>query len=151
MKRALILTVGLCMCGISAPSYAQSSDYETMIKGQSMEARIGVTIPFGGDYKKAQSKPQFALGLRTQTTRPERHDWALRPAAAQHDVRELKLALTLEAPPRFLMNDQHLNFRDKPLESESTLNALDGYDKTVLTVIGVSLSVIAGSIIIISE
>ena len=151
MKRTLIITAGFCICGISAPSYAQSSDYENMVRGSSMQARIGVMVPFGGNYKKAQSKPQLSLGLRTKTSRSELHDWGLRPAAAPYDEKELKLALTMEATPRFLMNDQHLKFGDKPLASEGTLNGLDGYDKTVLTVIGVSLAVIAGSIIIISE
>ena len=129
------------------PSYAQSSDYQTALKGNSVEARLGVTIPFGGDHRKAQSKPQFAIGLRQETFRPKTHDWAMRPAFEETHVRELKLSLTLEATPTLLMNNQALNLgKDAP----GTANALDTYDKTVLTVIGVSLAIIAGSIIILS-
>ena len=113
-----------------------------------MEARVGVTIPFGGDHKTAQSKPQFALGLRQETVRPKTHDWAMRPAIEQTDFRELKLSLTMEASPALLMNDQVLNFQTDALAADDTLNALDTYDKSVLTVIGVSLAVIAGVIVI---
>lgn len=156
MKRVFTLTAKLCvfaLCtfGFSSPSYAQSSDYETARFEQSVQARIGVSIPFGGDYKKAHSKPQFALGLRHEAARPYSHDWAMRSVFEQRDVREFKLALTMEAKPSFLMNDQVLNFGDESLAPEGTLNALDPYDKTVLTVIGVSLAVIAGSIIILAD
>ena len=157
MKRASILTSNLyllvlCTFGLSSPSYAQSSDYVTARFNQSVEARIGISIPFGGTHKKANSKPQFALGLRHETARPYNHDWAMRSVSEQRDVREFKLALTMEAKPSFLMNDQVLHFGDdESLASEGTLNALDTYDKTVLTVIGASLAVIAGSIIILSD
>lgn len=156
MKRVFTLTARLCvfaLCtfGFSSPIYAQSSNYETTRFKNSVEARIGVSIPFGGDHKKAHSKPQFALGLRHETARSYSHDWAMRTVSEPRDVREFKLALTMETKPSFLLNDQVLNFGDESLAPEGTLNALDSYDKTVLTVIGVSLVVIAGSIIIISD
>lgn len=150
MKHLHMFIAGVCCCGFSMPSYAQSSDFERAFKDNAMEARVGITIPFGEDNRKAQSKPQFALGLRQETSRPGAHDWAMRPSFEETNARELKLSLTLEAAPTLLMNDQVLNF-EKDASSSGTVNALDKYDKTVLTVIGASLVVIAGSIIILSD
>lgn len=61
MKRTLIITTGICMCWLSAPSYAQSSSYKNAMLGHFMEARISITIPFGGDVKSKKYKPQLAL------------------------------------------------------------------------------------------
>ena len=151
MRLAYVVTTGLCLFGLSAEAYAQSSDYEALRFGQSFEARVGVTIPFGGDYGKAHSKPQFALGLRQETARSKSFDWALRPGFEVTPVRELKLSMTMEKSPSLLLNDQLLNFDEDVLAANGTANALDKYDKTVLTVIGVSLAVIAGTIIIIAD
>ena len=151
MRLAYVVTTGVCFFGLSAEAYAQSSDYESLRFGQSVEARVGLTIPFGGSHKKAHSKPQFALGLRQEFAGPKSYDWALRPSFEDTPVRELKLSMTMEKSPTLLLNDQLLNFDEDVLAANGTANALDKYDKTVLTVIGVSLVVIAGSIIIISD
>ena len=148
MRLAYVVTTGVCFFGLSAEAYAQSSDYESLRFGQSVEARVGLTIPFGGDYGKAHSKPQFALGLRQEIARPKSFDWALRPGFEVTPVRELKLSMTMEKSPSLLLNDQLLNFEGDALAANGTADALDNYDKTVLTVIGVSLVVIAGSILI---
>lgn len=150
MKRTLIITAGLCLCGLSAPSYAQSSEYENAILGQSTEARVGITIPFGGDHRKAQSKPQFVLGLRQETARPRQRDWALRPATEAANLREFKLSLTMESAPMLLLNDQVMDFGAEAAAAKGTVKALDTYDKTVLTVIAVSLAVIGGIAIAVS-
>ena len=148
MKRAyyLILTAGLCLSGLSAPAYAQSGGYDAAQFGQTVEARIGVSLPFGGDYKKANAKPQLAFGLRS-----EQRDWALPSLRQPQDTREIKLALTLEAEPNLLLNDQLMQFGGDGFTTDGARHAMDSYDKTILTVIGVSLAVIAGSIIIIAD
>ena len=145
----------ICLIGIST-STAQAQMSSAFTDDTSFQARATVTIPFGGHHKSADSKPQLAFGLRSETARANLSDWALRPSSEALEVRELNLALTLEESPTFLLNDQillstdRLAAKDDGTEKESK-GALDTYDKTVLTVIGVSLAVIAGSIIILSE
>ena len=133
------------------PSYAQTSDFERALRGSAPEARVSVTIPFGGDNKKAQSKPQLSLGLRQETARLKTQDWAMRNDFESKNFKELKLSLTLESSPKLMMNGQLLSFNADAPAAAGTANALDTYDKTVLTVIGASLAVIAGSIIILSD
>ena len=151
MRLAYVVTTGVCFFGLSAEAYAQSSDYESLRFGQSVEARVGLTIPFGGSHKKANAKPQLALGLRSEHPRNFQHDWALRSLSEPREIREVKLALTLDSSRSFLLNDQPLRFEEESFQLEGQTNALDTYDKTVLTVIGVSLAVIAGTIIIIAD
>ena len=141
--------LGLITLGFSAAAQAQVSPDFTAT--DSFQARATITIPFGGDRKKAQSKPQFALGLRSETARPNVSDWALRPSFDAVDVREFKLGLTFEDRPTILLNDQVLPLGDALSVNAGQAGALDKYDKTVLTVIGVSLAVIAGSIIILAD
>ena len=108
MKHILILTAGLCLFGFAVPAHAQISDYENAIMGQSMEARVGVTIPFGGDGKSKTSKPQLALiGRRTQSDR-NAVDWAMKPGLIQNDYVETRLALTLSAEPELRLNGQEI-------------------------------------------
>lgn len=140
---------GFITLGLSTAVQAQVSPNFTTT--DSIQARATLTIPFGGDKKTAKGKPQFALGLRSETARANVSDWALRPSFEAVDVREFKLALTLDDTPSVLLNDQLLSFEDRLSANSGQVGALDSYDKTVLTVIGVSLAVIAGSIIIISD
>ena len=140
--------LGVLCFGLSAPSQAQVNAFT---EANSLQARATITIPFGGDKKTAKSQPQFALGLRSETARPNISDWALRPSFDVVDVREFKLALTLDDTPSVLLNNQILTFDDELFAKPGQAGALDNYDKTVLTVIGVSLAVIAGSIIILSD
>ena len=67
------------------------------------------------------------------------------------ETRKLKLALTFKRTPSLLLNNQLLSFNGENALPEGSLNALDTYDKAILGVIGVSLVVIAGSIIIFAE
>jgi len=151
MKRQFIVWGGILLFGTSAPAFGQSSNYELESLRPSVEARLGINIPFGGNFKKAKDKPQISLGLRGKTLRKSQHDWTLRPLSGSQFSREVKLALTLEDTPALLLNDQHLSFEEGSYSPDGTLNALDTYDKTVLTIIGVSVAVIAGSIIIVSD
>jgi len=151
MKPALIFTLMVCATGFSSPVIAQSADYDMEHTSQSVEARIGMKIPIGGDYKKANTKPQIALGLRSEGFRGRSGDWALRANTPWRETREFKLALTLEPAPSLLLNDQVLSLGNKVIVPDGKLNAMDTYDKTVLTVIGVSLAVIAGTLIIVAD
>lgn len=151
MKRVLMIASILSGISLCAPANAQSAGYDMPQLHHSVEARIGLTVPFGGDYKKVAGKPQLAFDLRSDGPRSNPQDWVLRANAEPRDFRKVKLALTLEPEPSFLLNDQVVRLGDNDLSPDGTLNALDTYDKTVLTVIGVSLAVIAGSIIIISD
>jgi len=150
MKRYLILMVGFCMASIAMPSYAQYSDYENAVLGHSMEARMGLTIPFGGDQKKAHSKPQLMIGLRHDYSQIPIQDWIIRPTTDVSNVKEFNLSLTLDSHPTLLINNDVFDFGIKPLEENYAASALDTYDKSVLTVIGVSLVVIASSILVLS-
>ena len=151
MKSILMFTASLCLMGLSAPAFGQSVGYDSAQYGQSIEARIGLMVPFGGDYKKTETKPQLAFNLRSEPPRNSPRDWALRPFAEEGDVREFKLAVTFEREPNLLLNNQVLSFGDVRQAPDDRLNALDTYDKTILGVIGVSLVVIAGSIIVFAE
>ena len=106
MKHTLIITAGLCVASLALPCHAQSSNYENAILGQSMEARVGITIPFGGDGKSKKSKPQLTLiGRRTQSNRSS-IDWAMKPSFGKNDYVETRLALTLSGDPELRFNDQ---------------------------------------------
>ena len=108
MKRTLIITAGLCMCGLSAPTYAQNSQYENAILGKSMEARVGVTILFGGNGKSKKHKPQLALiGRRSHPNRAS-VDWAKKPGLLQNEYVETRLALTLSSQPELRLNGQEI-------------------------------------------
>lgn len=153
MKRYLVLISVLCsLLGLSAPATAQVVLHDGSQFNEGLEARIGLSIPFGGNYKNAASKPQFALSLRSENSRNLRQDWPLRPPASMREVPELKIALTAERAPSLLFNDQFLmNFGEDVHADDERLGALDKYDKVILGVIGISLAVIATSIIVIAE
>lgn len=108
MKPNLILMTGLCIFGFAGPSYAQMSDYENSLIGQSMEARVGVTIPFGGDGKSKKSKPQIDfMTRRTQSDRTS-VDWAMKPGLVRNDYVETRMSLTLSAEPELRLNGQEI-------------------------------------------
>jgi len=108
MKHILTLMAGFCVAGLAVPSHAQISDYENAILGQNIEARIGVTIPFGGDGKSRKSKPELALiGRRIDSDRAP-IDWALRSDSIQTGYVETRLALTLSAEPKIKLNGQEI-------------------------------------------
>ena len=151
MKTIFTLTLGLGLIAFSAPVHGQNARYDMDHFDQSVEARIGILLPFGGNHKKANTKPQLALSLRGEGPRHHRGAWTISSPEKGQEVRKLKLALTFERTPSLLLNDQLLSFsEDRPLP-EGGLNALDTYDKAILGVIGVSLVVIAGSIIVFAE
>jgi len=143
--------VVLAVFGFGFSSAAQAQISPNFTAADSFQARATLTIPFGGDKKTANAKPQFAVGLRRETARSNVSDWGLRPSFEAMDVREFKLALTLDETPSVLLNDQLFTFGDELSANAEQAGALDNYDKSVLTIIGVSLAVIAGSIIIISD
>lgn len=143
MKRILILTAGLCMTVLAAPSQAQTSEYENMILGQSMEARIGITIPFGGDGSSKASEPQLQLiGRRTGASRRSL-DWAMKPDGGQDNYVETRLALTLSETPVLRLNDQEF------YEFGSEQAQLGGGVETVGKVILVT-AVVAGMVILVA-
>ena len=151
MKTIFTLTLGLGLIAFSAPVHGQSARYDLGHFDQSVEARIGILIPFGGNHKKANTKPQLALSLRGEGPRHHRDAWTVSAPEKGQETRKLKLALTFERTPSLLLNNQLLSFNGENALPEGSLNALDTYDKAILGVIGVSLVVIAGSSIIFAE
>ena len=153
-RGTLGVVFGLMYLGLASTAQAQISP--DFMNTSSVEARASITIPFGGDRKSKQAKPQFALGLRSETPRSNNFasnhlDWALRSPFNAVERREVKLAFTLEDKPAMLLNDQVILSEGQLYAKDDNSGTLDTYDKTVLTVIGVSLVVIAGTIIIISD
>lgn len=147
MKLKLTLAAAICAGAISA-SAAQAQMGPAFTDANNLQARATLTIPFGGDSKGSDAKPQLALGFRSESLRPNISDWALRPSAEVYEVREFKLALTIEDTPALLMNDQVLMIGDQlsAKEEDKASGGMDTYDKTVLTVIAGSLAVIVGVI-----
>jgi hypothetical protein len=90
---------------LSQPASAQS--YRDLQQGSQSEVRVsaGITIPFGGQKRTADTKPQFDLGF---DQRVQRNDvlLAVNPARANEapEWRRTSLSLTLEDNPRMLMN-----------------------------------------------
>ena len=142
MKHILILSAGLCLFGLAGPAHAQTSDYENAIMGQSMEARIGVTIPFGGDGKSKKSKPQLALiGRRTQPDRAS-IDWAMKPGLVQNNYVETRLALTLTEQPELRLNGQAIyDFGDEQADVS------DGVKTAGKVALGTGLVVLAAAVV----
>jgi len=106
MKHTLILIAAIFIASFALPGNAQSTDYEKAILGQHMEARVGITIPFGGDVDSSNSKLQLALiGRRAKPARPS-IDWAMKSSFDQNDYVETRLALTLTDTPELRLNDQ---------------------------------------------
>jgi len=142
----------ICIAAIFSFAFSGSAfgqTYSGLTPRSDFQARASVTLPFGGEGRSVKSKPQFSLGLRSGTTGRRHHpEWMFKEA----QIREVKIGLTLEARPSFLMNEQVL-FVPDALHADETekSGSLDTYDKTVLTVIGASLAVIAGSIIILAD
>lgn len=106
MKRIFLTTAALCIGAIAAPADAQSSDFERAMSNPSMEARIGLTITFGGDGKSSRSKPQLALMARRSQPRHASIDWAMKSGFQDTDFIETRLALTLSEQPELRLNDQ---------------------------------------------
>jgi hypothetical protein len=108
MKRTFITIAGLCLGMLAAPCFAQSSDFERALSGPSMEARIGITIPFGGDKKSESYSPQLTLiGRRTDSGRAS-IDWAVKPSLGQTDYVETRLSLTLTGEPQLQLNGSEI-------------------------------------------
>lgn len=142
MKRLLLISAAIGLLGFAAPCYAQSSDYETALLGQSMEARVGVTIPFGGNGKSKSSKPQLALiGRRTSSDRAS-IDWAMKPGLVQNEYVETRLALTLSAEPELRLNDRAVY----TFETEQT-NVSDEVKTAGKVALGAGLIVLAAAVV----
>lgn len=73
-----------------------------------MEARLGITIPFGGDGKSKKSKPELALIGRRTHSNGASNDWALKPDLTRNNYVENRLALTLSAEPELRLNGQEI-------------------------------------------
>lgn len=108
MKHIFFLLAGLCVPALAMPCNAQISDFEHAILGQAMEARVGITIPFGGDGKSNNSKPQLALIARKANPERGSIDWAMKPSFDQNNYVETRLALTLSDTPELRLNDQSI-------------------------------------------
>ena len=94
------------MTTLAMPCYAQISDYENAVLGQPMEARVGITIPFGGDEKSKNSQPRLALIGRTTQWKRSSIDLAMKPSFDQNDYVETRLTLTLSETPELWLNDR---------------------------------------------
>lgn len=108
MKRIFTTAAGLSLAVFAAPAHAQTSDYETALRGQSMEARVGLTIPFGGDRRSKTSKPQLALITRRTQASSASVDWAMKPGLKRTEYVETRLALTLSTRPQLRLNGQEI-------------------------------------------
>jgi len=106
MKRILLGIAGLSLTALAAPTFAQTSDFETAMLGQSVDARVGIIIPFGGDRKSKNTKPQLALMSRRTNTNRASIDWAIKPNFGEEAHIETRLALTLSAEPQLRLNGQ---------------------------------------------
>lgn len=124
-----------------------------------LQGRVSVVIPFGdiGASQKRTAKyaPKLSFGLRHEQRRLSHPDWLLRTQSEAFETRDVNFSLTLGESRAVLLNDQILFQPDILMaddkDSKDKSGGLDSYDKTVLTVIGVSLVVIAGTIIAISD
>lgn len=85
---------------------AQTSDFDNAFAPRGAEARVSLTIPFGGDTKRAKSKPQLALVGRQYQSNRQSIDWAVKSSAHAAEFTETRLALTLSAQPELRFNDQ---------------------------------------------
>ena len=56
MMRTLIISTGLCICWLSAPSYAQISEYENVILGQSMETHLALKLSVEPEFRLNRSE-----------------------------------------------------------------------------------------------
>lgn len=150
MKTLHIMTAAISLTAfVAMPAQAQMST--AFAQDSDLQARATVTIPFGGNGRTSASKPQLALGFRSETVRPGAADWALRPTYESVDAREFKLSLTIEDTPTLLLNDQALTFGDQLSAKDDQRSGLDTYDKTVLTVIAGSLAIIVGVIAVTAD
>jgi len=108
MKHIFMLVCAIALASIASQSHAQSSEYEAALLGQPVEARIGITIPFGGDGKSKNSKPELALMARRETSQRRNMDWAMKPDRLNPQYAETRLALTLSREPNLSLNGQAL-------------------------------------------
>jgi len=119
-----------------------------------IQARATVTLPFGAQDKSVKHAPRLSLGLRSETqTALSDADWV---RADRAEVREVNLGFALDGSSAVLINDQLLwapdaFYADEPSPEPKPRGGLDTYDKSVLTVIAVSLTVIGGSILILAD
>lgn len=127
--------------------------------GHDLQGRVSVVIPFGdiaeSQKQSAKYAPKLAFGLRHEQRRTDQPDWMLRSQAEAFEAREVNFSLTFGESRAVLLNDKIL-FQPEILragdeDNQEESGSLDTYDKTVLTVIGVSLAVIAGTIVIVAE
>ena len=142
MRHILILSAGLCAAWLSTPCTAQNSDYENAMRGQNMEARIGVTIPFGGDGKSTKRKPQLEFIGRRSGSNQRSIDWAMKPEHDRNEFVETRLALTLTDTPELRLNDH-------PLYSFETDSAevSDGVKTAGKVALGAGLITLAAAVV----
>ena len=71
-----------------------------------MRAMVGITIPFGGDRRSAESQPRFDLQFeRSEIGADNRIMRRVNPIALdRRQVRRATVSLTFEQEPRFLVN-----------------------------------------------
>jgi hypothetical protein len=142
MKHILTLMAGFCVAALAVPSHAQISDYENAILGQNIEARVGVTIPFGGDGKSIKSKPELALiGRRINSDRAS-IDWATKTDFVQSDYVETRLAVTLSAEPELRLNNRSFY----QFETQQT-DVSDGVKTAGKVALGAGLVVLAAAVV----
>lgn len=105
MKTIGLLSAVATISMLAQPVSAQS--YQDLQQGHQSEVRVsaGITIPFGGQKRGADTKPRFDLGF---DQRVQRKDVLLAVNTARAteaaEWRRTSLALTLEDNPRMLMN-----------------------------------------------
>ena len=87
MKSILMFTASLCLMGLSAPAYGQTSDFERAFAQQGTQARISFSIPLGHSLNKTKTAPRLNFGVR-QYAQPSRvsTDWIRRDRNEYRDV-----------------------------------------------------------------
>jgi len=148
MKRILILSAAIAgFCASPAQAQLGPDSYP----GLDTQLRASVSIPFGTKTGSQTTAPKLALSVRQETRNAT--DWMRRDTQA-----EMSFGLSLDRSLTFSLNDAPLHSfgetlyaQDETPDSDGKDPGLDGYDKTVLTVIGGSLTVIAVSILLLAD
>jgi len=140
-------------------AFPVSAQFNSDTDRYDLQGRVSVVIPFdniGASLKSpAKYAPKLSFGVRHEQSVTAQTDWMLHPRAEAFERRDINFSLTFGESRAVMLNDQILFQPDILMRNENRHQAksggLDTYDKTVLTVIGVSLAVIAGTIIAVTD
>lgn len=151
---------GLVAIAIVSSASAQSIRGFEEEGRQETRATIGITIPFGGDRRSAESKPRVDLRLQAaEIGSPS--EFQLSPTNYLPDrsnVRETTLSLTFEDNPRFLVNGQAAGMShyahadqesgDEPVADDVESDEGEREGRTTLQKIGLGAAIAGGVVLV---